>query len=95
MLYVNVSATGLYQNDEFTQYYRHMLSFTINTGNGVQNISPIVMEVTIMKFNTRHYVPALESAAMYVVYLYFKVEFALQSNLTVFRGFLLSAGLIY
>ena len=46
MLYVNVSATGLYQNDEFTQYYSHMISFTVNTVNGVQNISPIVMPVT-------------------------------------------------
>ena len=47
MLYVNVSATGLYQNDKFTQYYSHMISFTINTVNGVQNISPIVMPVAI------------------------------------------------
>ena len=37
MLYVNVSATGLYQNDEFTQYYSHMISFTV-TVNGVQKV---------------------------------------------------------
>ena len=36
MLYVNVSATGLCQNDEFTQNYSHMISFTIKTVNGVQ-----------------------------------------------------------
>ena len=47
MLYVDVSATGLYQNDEFTQNYSHMISFTIFTVNGIQNISPIVMPVTI------------------------------------------------
>ena len=47
MLYVDVSTTGLYQNDEFTQNYSHMISFTIFTVNGVQNISPIVMPVTI------------------------------------------------
>ena len=38
MLYVDVSATGLYQNDEFTQNYSHMISFTLFTVNGVQNI---------------------------------------------------------
>ena len=47
MLYVNVTSTGLYQNDEFTQYHSHMISFTINTVNGIQNISLIVMPVTI------------------------------------------------
>ena len=41
MLYVNVSATGLYQNDEFTQYYSHMIYRKVREVHWIETLNTV------------------------------------------------------